>query len=51
MIFIDRSIPVSIAEALKCVRSDIIWLDDYFPANTPDVTWLGIAVFANGRTN
>lgn len=43
MIFIDRSIPVSIAESLKCVRGDIIWLDDYFPANTPDVTWLETA--------
>ena len=43
MIFIDRSIPVSIANALKCVRQDIIWLDDYFPADTPDVVWLNIA--------
>ncbi len=43
MIFIDRSIPVSSAEALQRVRTDIIWLDDYFPPNTPDVDWLRVA--------
>ncbi len=40
MIFVDRSISVSIAAALKWVRNDVIGLDDYFP---PDVTWLETA--------
>jgi len=40
MIFIDRSIPKSIGDALKCVRSDVRWLEDEFDHNTPDPTWL-----------
>ena len=40
MIFIDRSIPKSVATALKAVREDVIWLEDRFPPNTRDVVWL-----------
>lgn len=43
MIFIDRSIPKSVAQALKSVRSDVIWLEDVFPHDTPDPTWLAEA--------
>jgi len=31
MIFIDRSIPKGVAEALKQVRDDVVWLEDVFP--------------------
>ena len=34
MIFIDRSIPKGVADALKQVRSDVVWLEDVFPHNT-----------------
>ena len=40
MIFIDRSIPKSVAQALKEVRTDILWLEDRFAHNTPDEEWL-----------
>ncbi|SRR6266536_2274987 len=40
MIFFDRSIPKSIAEALKHVRSDVRWLEDEFIHSTPDTEWL-----------
>lgn len=43
MIFIDRSIPKSVAQALKSVRNDVIWLEDVFPDDTPDPTWLAEA--------
>ncbi len=43
MIFIDRSIPKSVATALKAVRDDVLWLDDYFPHDTKDADWLPIA--------
>jgi hypothetical protein len=40
VIFIDRSIPKSVAEALNLVRDDVRWLEDEFPHNTPDIVWL-----------
>jgi hypothetical protein len=40
MIFIDRSIPRSVARALQAVRDDIVWLDDEFPIDTPDRVWI-----------
>lgn len=43
MIFIDRSIPKSVAEALKAVRSDVSWFEDQFPHNTKDIDWLPVA--------
>lgn len=36
MIFIDRSVPKGVAEAIKRVRSDVLWLEDKFPHDTPD---------------
>lgn len=43
MILIDRSIPKSVATALKAVREDVCWLDDYFPHDTKDADWLPVA--------
>ncbi len=40
MIFIDRSIPKSVADALKLVGKDVLWLEDVFPHDTPDAVWL-----------
>lgn len=40
MIFFDRSIPKSVAEALKKVRDDVVWLEDVFRHDTPDIVWL-----------
>lgn len=41
MIFLDRSIPKSVADALKLVRTgDIRWLEDEFPHDTPDENWI-----------
>jgi hypothetical protein len=40
MIFFDRSIPKSVAEALKMVRSDVRWLEDDFSHNIKDADWL-----------
>lgn len=40
MIFFDRAIPRSVAQALQLVRDDIRWLDDEFPSDTPDRVWL-----------
>src|SRR5215211_7769760 len=40
MIFIDRSIPKGVAEALKQVRDDVIWLEDKFPHDVTDAEWL-----------
>ncbi|HQW51608.1 MAG TPA: hypothetical protein PL082_06090 [Tepidiformaceae bacterium] len=41
MIFLDRSIPKSVAEALKLVRTgDIVWLEDQFAHDTPDEDWI-----------
>ena len=43
MIFIDRSIPRDIADALSRVRDDIEWLEPRFPGDTPDEVWLAEA--------
>lgn len=43
MIFIDRSIPKSVAEALKLVREDVFWLEDLFRHDTRDADWLARA--------
>lgn len=40
MIFIDRSIPRGVAEAIKQVRDDVRWLEDEFPHNIKDPEWL-----------
>jgi hypothetical protein len=40
MIFFDRSVPRSVAEALKLVRTDIRWLEDEFPHDVKDAAWL-----------
>jgi hypothetical protein len=43
MIFIDRSVPKGVAEAIKQVRPDVLWLEDKFPHDTPDEVWLEAA--------
>jgi len=40
MIFVDRSIPKGVAEALKNVRNDVRWLEDEFPHNAKETEWL-----------
>ncbi|MEX2372586.1 MAG: hypothetical protein WD800_02170 [Dehalococcoidia bacterium] len=40
MIFIDRSIPRSVAQALQLVRDDVRWLEDEFDHDAPDAVWL-----------
>ena len=43
MIFIDRSIPRGVADALACVRNDVQWLEPRFGPDTPDEEWLAEA--------
>jgi hypothetical protein len=45
MIFLDRSLPKSVARALQAVRSDVQWLEDIdgLTANSPDEEWLELA--------
>ena len=43
MIFLDRSIPKSVATALKAVRDDVYWLEDHFLHDTKDADWLPVA--------
>lgn len=41
MIFFDRSMPRRLADALKAIRpNDVLWLEDRFPPDTKDATWL-----------
>lgn len=40
MIFIDRSIPKSVADALKLVREDVLWLEDVFNHRAKETEWL-----------
>jgi predicted nuclease of predicted toxin-antitoxin system len=40
VIFIDRSIPRGVAEAVRRMREDVIWLEDEFPHDVPDEEWL-----------
>jgi hypothetical protein len=42
VIFIDRSIPRGVAEAVKELRQDIIWLEDEFSHDGPDEEWLAV---------
>lgn len=45
MIFLDRSLPKSVATALKAVRSDVQWLEDVdgLTAESPDEEWQELA--------
>ena len=43
MIFIDRSVPKGVAEAIKQVRDDALWLEDRFQHDVSDETWLAQA--------
>jgi hypothetical protein len=43
VIFIDRSIPRGVAEAVKRMRQDVIWLEDEFRHDIPDEEWLVVA--------
>ena len=43
MIFIDRSIPRGVAEAVRKMREDVVWLEDEFPHDVPDEEWLAAA--------
>lgn len=41
MIFIDRSIPKSVASARKLVRhGDVAWLEDLYPHDVKDEVWI-----------
>ncbi|HEU4760528.1 MAG TPA: hypothetical protein VFT91_11195 [Dehalococcoidia bacterium] len=40
MIFIDRSIPKGVADALKAVRDDVRWLEDEFQHDAKETEWL-----------
>jgi hypothetical protein len=40
MIFIDCSVPKSVAEAIKQVRGDVYWLGDCFHVSVKDEVWL-----------
>jgi hypothetical protein len=40
VIFIDRSVPKSVSEALKQVRDDVIWLEDRYSHDAADALWL-----------
>src|SRR4051794_29830662 len=42
MIFIDRSIPKGVADALKMVRNDVRWLEDDFSHDVTDPEWLRV---------
>jgi len=42
VIFIDRSIPKGVADALKCVREDIIWLEDRFNHRAKEIEWMPV---------
>ena len=43
MIFIDRSIPRPVAEALRKVRGDVKWFEDEFDHWKKDIEWLPVA--------
>lgn len=43
MIFVDRSVPRSVAEALQCVGKDVEWFEPRYPSDTPDEQWLADA--------
>lgn len=43
MIFIDRSVPRGVADAVKKIRDDVLWLEDKFPHSVSDEVWLARA--------
>jgi hypothetical protein len=43
VIFIDRSVPRGVADAVKRMREDVLWLEDRFPHDVPDTEWLTTA--------
>ncbi len=43
MIFIDRSVPRGVADAVKMMREDVLWLEDEFPHDVSDQEWLARA--------
>lgn len=43
MIFIDRSVPRGVADAVKRMRDDVLWLEDEFPHDVSDQEWLAAA--------
>jgi predicted nuclease of predicted toxin-antitoxin system len=43
VIFIDRSVPRSVADAVKSMRDDVLWLEDVFSHDVPDREWLAAA--------
>ena len=43
MIFIDRSVPRGVADAVKKMRDDVLWLEDVFPHDVSDEEWLAEA--------
>ncbi len=43
MIFTDRSVPRGVADAVKMMRDDVLWLEDEFPHDVPDQEWLAVA--------
>lgn len=43
MIFVDASVPRTVADAIKRVRPDTRWKLDLFPPDTKDVVWLEAA--------
>jgi predicted nuclease of predicted toxin-antitoxin system len=40
VIFIDASVPRSVADEIKKVRPDARWIGDLFPLDTKDPVWL-----------
>ena len=51
MIFIDRSIPRGVAEAVRRMREDVIWLEDEFRHDVPDEEWLGLKASGAGSSS
>jgi len=43
VIFIDRSVPRGVADAVKKMRKDVLWLEDKFPQDVRDTEWLAMA--------
>ena len=40
MIFIDASLPKTVADELKKLRDDVVFKHDIFPPGTDDTIWL-----------
>ncbi|AHY45618.1 Hypothetical Protein RradSPS_0335 [Rubrobacter radiotolerans] len=43
MIFVDASVPRSVAAEIKKARSKTVWIGDVFPLDTKDTVWLAEA--------